>query len=187
MRLAPTLSAPVPGSALYERPWVLRWKTGGRSMFQGAGGGSAWYGPATMRGTVRVVVAVGALLTACSSGSSSVPSRVNIGPVGPSAGPEHAAFCQHYNGALLDALNAMSEGPANDIDPSLAALKTAAVYFEEDTKSHDAQVKAFSFQVLEAIVQQSQMLHEAGTLSIIDQKGLAPKLTDVTIAVGDYC
>jgi hypothetical protein len=67
---------------------------------------------------------------------------------GGSLSSDGARFCEHYNGVLLDALNAMGEGAARDVQPTLDALDTAAAALREDAKSNDKQVKTFAEQLL---------------------------------------
>jgi hypothetical protein len=119
---------------------------------------------------------------ACSSTSS--PSSAETSSTGANA---NTPICQHANGALNDSLNTMSEGAARDIEPSIAALLAAARLFEGDAKSGDAQVVQLARQTIEGIQEEIEHIGAAGTLAIIDQEGLAPKFTDATIALGNYC
>ena len=130
------------------------------------------------------VVSGVALLVAIACSPSSTPSSSATSATGANA---NTPICQHANGPLNDSLNTMSEGAARDIEPAIAALLAAARLFQGDARSDDPQVAQLARSAIAGIQQEIQHIRAAGTLAIIDQEGLAPKFTDMTIALGNYC
>lgn len=136
------------------------------------------------------VVLFAALLLAGCTGSPPGEGTESFTPT-PTPSPQdgaRAAFCQHFEGDMLTALNTISTGSPKNIQPAVDALHTAAVGFAEDARSGDPTIESYAKGMIAGIEQLSGRLRGAGTLNVVNHGGVGPELTDAIIAVpDDYC
>lgn len=132
-----------------------------------------------------VVLLLGALLLGgCGGGATTKEAQSAAGA--PSGA--RAAFCQHFEGDMLTAINTISTGSPKNIQPALDALHTAAVGFAKDARSGVPTIELYAKGMIAGISQLSGMLRGAGTLAVVNHGGIGAKLTDAINAVPtNYC